>query len=317
MCKRSHKRFSARRRPRASTSIRLAERGLYCRWACSPLASRVIDALFERDAACLAQNSPVKITRRQIDGRTVYFAINDSDTAWEGDIRFCGPGVNEQWDPATGVMTPLPEGKQVSVRLGPYGAMFFRSETADAPRRLTNSVATALAITCLPLAPTSKPTISQGQYVQSEQTGDDALGWRAAATLTKGDVDVFLFAGFAYEKPINLADAEGVAFDVSVPPEQTAPTELLVFLRMANGDRFLARTGRFLSEPGSGRAFVMFNGFNPFGETAGRLDLSQIASISIGWGGYFGQAGEQIVFAVKPPQKFVFGGTNSKTPNAQ
>ena len=282
-----------------------------------PLASRVIDALFERDAACLAENSPVKITRRQIDGRTVYFAINDSDTAWEGDIRFCGPGVNEQWDPATGVMTPLPEGKQVSVRLGPYGAMFFRSETADAPRRLTNSVATALAITCQPLPPTSKPTISQGQYVQSEQTGDDALGWRAAATLTKGGVDVFLFAGFAYEKPINLADAEGVAFDVSVPPEQTAPTELLVFLHMANGDRFLARTGRFLSEPGSGRAFVMFNGFNPFEETAGRLDLSQIASISIGWGGYFGQAGEQIVFAVKPPQKFVFGGTNGETPNAQ
>jgi len=95
---------------------------------------RIVDALFERDAACAEAEAPVKITRRRIDGHEVYFAINDSDAAWEGKIRFCGQGVSEQWDPATGVMTPLADGVLVPVRLGPYGAMLFRSATAEARR---------------------------------------------------------------------------------------------------------------------------------------------------------------------------------------
>ena len=48
----------------------------------------------------------------------------------------------------------------------------------------------------------------------------------------------------------------------------------------------------------------MFSQFKPFGQTQGELDLSKIASISIGWGGYLGTAGEQITLTVKPPQRF-------------
>ena len=58
---------------------------------------------------------------------------------------------------------------------------------------------------------------------------------------------------------------------------------------------------------GSSRAYVMFSQFKPFGQTKGELDLSKIASISLGWGGYMGTAGEQITFTVKPPQRFVCG----------
>ena len=74
------------------------------------LVPQVIDSLFQRDAACAEANSPVKITRRRIDGHEVYFAINDSDAAWDGQIRFCGRGVSEQWNPATGAMTPPADG---------------------------------------------------------------------------------------------------------------------------------------------------------------------------------------------------------------
>jgi len=272
------------------------------------LVPQIVDSLFERDAACAEAKSPVKITRRRIDGHEVYFAINDSDAAWEGEIRFCGRGASEQWDPATGTMTPLADGTRVSVQLGPYGAMLFRSATADGPKRLGGTVGPALSLTCEPLPKPPKPAVGQGQFVQSELTGDDNAGWRAAATLTKGKVDTFLFLNFAYAEPLDLTACAGVAIDATVPQGQRAGPELLVFLNTANDGRFLAGTGRYLNESGSSRAYAMFSQFRPFGQTQGELDLSKIASISIGWGGYLGTADERITFTVKPPQRFICGG---------
>jgi len=237
----------------------------------------------------------------------VLVAVNDSAAAWEGKIRFCGRGVSEQWNPATGAMTPLADGTQVPVRLGPYGAMLFRSVTANVPKRLGGAVAAVLSLSCEPLPKTPKPAASQGKFVQSGVTGDDASGWRAAATLTKGEVDTFLFLNFTYAEPLNLTANDGLAIDVAVPQGQRTPAELLVFLQTANGDRFLAGTGHCLNTPGSSRAYAMFSQFKPFGQTHGEPDLSQIASISIGWGGYFGTAGERTIFTVKPPQRFAFG----------
>ena len=91
--------------------------------------------------------------------------------------------------------------------------------------------------------------MGQGQFVQSELTGDDTSGWRAAATLTKGQVDTFLFLNFAYAEPLNLTACEGLAIDTSVPPGQRTGTELLVFLHTASGDRFLGSTGCYLNAP--------------------------------------------------------------------
>ena len=71
--------------------------------------------------------------------------------------------------------------------------------------------------------------------------------------------------------------------------------------------------GAYLNSAGSGRAYAMFSQFRPFGQTRGELDLSKVASISVGWGGYFGTEGEQITFLVKPPQRFV---CNVKSPRA-
>ncbi|MCY2988726.1 MAG: glycosyl hydrolase [Planctomycetota bacterium] len=281
--------------------------GLLLPTAMIALVPRLVDSLFERAAVCAEAKAPVKITRRRIDGQEVYFAINDSDAVWEGGIRFCGRGVSEQWNPATGVMTPLANGTQVPVRLGPYGAMLFRSATADVPKRLGGTVAASLSTTCEPLPKTPQPAASHGEFVRSELTGDDISGWRAAATLTKGQVDTFLFLNFPYTEPLNLTACEGLAIDASVPQGQRTGTELLVFLNTANGGRFLAGTGHYLNVPGSCRAYVMFCQFKPFGQTQGELDLSKIASVSIGWGGYLGTAGERITLTVKPPQRFVCG----------
>jgi hypothetical protein len=215
--------------------------------------------------------------------------------------------VSEQWNPATGVMKPVVDGTQTPVRLGPYAAMLFRSPTANEPKRLDGTATAAFSISCQPLPATPKPGVSQGQFVKSELTGDDPSGWRAAATLTKGQVDTFLFLDFAYSEPLNLTGCEGLAIETSLPQGQRTPTELLVFLHTPDGGRFLAGTGQYLNEPNSTRAYVMFSQFKPFGQTEGGLDLSKIASISIGWGGYFGKAEERITLTVKPPQRFLCG----------
>ena len=273
------------------------------------LVPKVIDSLLERDAACADAKAPVRITHRRVDGHDVYFAINDSDVAWKGEIRFCGRGVTEQWDPTAGAMTPLSNGASVPVQLGPYGAMLFRAKDAGEPRRLGGTVTSGLSMACEPL-PLTKPTVGQGQYVRYELTGDDASGWCAAATLTKGQVDTHLFISFNYTQPLVLGESVGLMIDSSVPEGQRTPAEALVFIHTKDGGDYLASTGRFLNAAGSARAYVMFSQFKPFGgskTTKGPMDLSQVAAIRVGWGGYLGAEDEKITLTVKPPLRFFFG----------
>ena len=271
------------------------------------LVPQVIDSLLERDAACADAKAPVRITHRRVDGHDIYFAINDSDVAWKGEIRFFVRGVTEQWDPTTGAMTPLSNGTSVPVQLGPYGAMLYRAKDVGEPRRLNGTASSGLAMTSEPL-PSAKVTAGGGQYVRYGLTGDDAAGWCAAATLTKGQVDTHLFMSFNFAQPLVLGESVGLMVDSSVPEGQRTPAEMLVFIAMKDGGQYLASTGRFLNAAGSARAYVMFNQFKPFGgskTTKGPMDLSQVAAIRVGWGGYFGAEGEKITLTVKPPQRFV------------
>ncbi len=271
------------------------------------LVPRMIDSILERDAACADVKSPVRITHRHVDGHDVYFAINDGDTDWSGEIRFCGRGVTEQWNPVTGAMTPLAEGTQVTAQLGPYGAMLFRTEKIDKPKRSSGTGADRFSLNCEPLPPPTRPKMSPGQFVRAELAGDDVSGWCAAATLTKGQVDTFLFMGFNYEQPLALDESVGLMIDSSVPEGQHTPAELLVFIHTKDGSDYIAGTGRYLNTPGQIRAYAMFSQFKPFGQAKGALELTKVTSIRVGWGGYFGTEGEKITVTVKPPQRFVCG----------
>lgn len=271
------------------------------------LVPRVVDGLVARDASCADAKAPVKITHRRIDGHDVYFAINDSAAAWRGEIRFCGRGVTEQWDPATGKMTALAQGASVPTEIGPYGAMFFRAAQVDEPKRLGTLDASGFTMNSAPLPDCGAPKVGQGQHVRCELTGDAATGWCAAATLTKGQVDTHLFMSFSYAEPLNLSDAEGLSIDSSVPAGQTTPAEQLVFMHTKDGGDYIAGTGRYLSAPGEARGYAMFSQFKPFGKTDKPLDLTQVTSIRIGWGGYFGSEGEKIALTVKAPQRFTCG----------
>ena len=270
------------------------------------LMPKVLDALLERDAVCSDGKAPVRITHRVVDDHDVYLAINDSGSAWTGELRFCGRGVTEQWDPATGAMAPLVNGSKAPLQLGPYGAMLFRAKKVDAPRRLDGIGSVGFSMTCEPLAAV-RPTVGQGEHVRSELTGGDAAGWCAAATLAKGQVDTHLFVSFNYEQPPALGESAGLMIESSVPEGQRTPAEVLVFIHTKNGGDYLAGTGRYLNAPGTSRAYVMFSQFKPFGQAKGALDLSQVAAVRVGWGGYFGAEGEKISLTAKPPQRFVCG----------
>lgn len=89
-------------------------------------------------------------------------------------------------------------------------------------------------------------------------------GWCAAATLTRGQVDTFLFMGFNYEQPLALDESVGLMIDSSVPEGQHTPAELLVFIHTKDGSDYIAGTGRYLNTPGQIRAYAMFSQFKPF-----------------------------------------------------
>ena len=82
----------------------------------------VLDEILERDVTA---GGPMRYTHRRIEGREVFFLINDSAKPWTGKVKFAASGPSEQWDPATGKMTKIGS-PEVDLSLGPYGGMLFR-----------------------------------------------------------------------------------------------------------------------------------------------------------------------------------------------
>ena len=73
-------------------------------------------------------SSPVRMTRRVIDGKDVYFVINDSAAPWQGTVHFGQARAGELLDPATGVIMPLADPANVKFTLDAWGAVLVRLE---------------------------------------------------------------------------------------------------------------------------------------------------------------------------------------------
>jgi alpha-L-rhamnosidase len=275
------------------------------------LLPMVLNNLLEPDVRAGDGRSPIHATHRRIDGHEVYFFINDSDGPWEGPVETCGQGAGGQWDPATGVMTPVGADGRVKVRLGGYGAVLLRYEKSKLPRRLRVATGALPGMTLQPL-PEARPDIGKGQFVQAELTEDSGrLGfsrpaWRAAAALTKSHVDTHLFLSFKFAQPLDLSGGEVLVLDTWTPEGQGTPSELLVILRDKNGGDYIAHAGRPLSAAGRSRSFVLLSQFQPAGwsvrHSSGQLDLTGVSAVNVGWGGYLGTAGEKVEFATTVPQ---------------
>ena len=270
----------------------------------------VLDSVIEPEISVSDANAPLRIAHRRIDGEEVYFVINDSDQPWEGDLALSAAGEVEQWDPATGQMTPVGKGQGVHARFDSYGAMFFRFKEAVPRQRKQVQAGDFPGATTAPL-PETVPTPSGGEFVTAAIEADPSLtspkqtAWRVSGTITRGNVDTFLFATFGYPRLVDLHEAAYVVFDVWMPRNQNAAVPLLVILRDNSGVEYLAEAGVPMNAAGHYCCHVALNRFQRAGWckiSDCPLDAANISTIRVGWGGYYGAEKESVAFGLSAPR---------------
>jgi len=273
------------------------------------LLATLLDALLEVDVRIADADAPIRVTHRRIDGHEVYFLTNDNDKPWSGDVALAVTGAGEEWDPATGKMTPLASGEGIGLELRPYGGMLFRFGQARSRPRLRVESGRLPGLTFAPL-PEAGTSVVKGEFVKGSVTPDAAHSkgqdpaWRATGILTKGDVDTFLFAMLTYPEALDLEDVVCLDLETWVPEGQNASTQLLIILWHENGSQYFAQMGRSLNLSGYSRCLVPLSQFQPApwgANTKGGTDLKAIRAIAVGWGGYFGAKGEKVEFSFRAP----------------
>jgi len=271
---------------------------------------RVLDGLLDRDVTVHGSRSPVRATHRRIDGREIYFLVNDSPKWWAGEVTLSADGSGELWEPATAAATQTNLGRRVALNLEPYGAAILRYPKAQVPARRPAQT-TALPNLKAHRLPCREPAMSAGEFVLGDVTSDvghsqpGLPAWRASAKLIKSQVDTFLFVRFPFPEPLNLEAVDCLVLDVWVPDGQRTGTQLLAVLQEKGGGDFLATTGGLLGAPGHHRLYVPIQRFQLAGwsqDPDGDLDLTRVSEVRLGWGGYLGTEGEQVQFTLALPE---------------
>jgi hypothetical protein len=269
----------------------------------------VLGGALEPDVKVGDTLSPIRVTHRQMPGQEVYFLINDSAKPWSGEASFAANGPGEKWEPATGRMAEAVPGGAARLNLEPYGAAAFSFPTARAPRRHVLSAGPLPNLSLSPV-PRVEPTVPHGEHVRANIETDTSVArkasplWRADGVLTKGQVDTFLFAQFHYPQLVDLSGTDCLVVETWVPDGQKTPSQVLVILHEEGGGDFLASTSRHLGTPGRERSFIPWSRFQLAGwskDSDGLLDLKRVSDIRIGWGGYYGTAGEKVSFSLPLP----------------
>lgn len=269
-----------------------------------------LDRILEPDFKVSAVDSPLRYTHRHLDGREVYFVINDSSHAWQGTVSTAATGPGDCCDPANGEIRPLPRSAHIPLDLPPFGAAILHFAAARPPRQFKLQTGPALGFEGCNL-PEATPTVARGEFVREQIEADlshSAPGrpaWRITGALTRGEVDTHLFTRFIYPHPLDLKGARNLLVDTWVAPTQHTPAELLIILHETNGADYLASSGRWLGVEGHDQTCVPLSRFQLAGwsrDEKGHLDPADITEVRIGWGGYFGAEGERVEFSVALPQ---------------
>lgn len=274
------------------------------------LLATILDGVLEPDVKPGGVRAPLRATHRHVDGREVYFLINDSNRSWHGEVALCATGPGEELDVAEGNVRRTGLGDHVSLSLEPYGAVLLRFPGARLPGRRPASSG-ALPNLTLQTIPEVSPSLAKGEFVRAELNREPAYprkqqpAWQATGVLTKGQVDTFLFVDFAYPKPLDLEGVDCLVIDTWVPEGQRTPSQILVIVREEGGGDFIATTGRGLGSPGQTRVCIPLSRFELAGwskDEDGLLDLKRLSEIRVGWGGYLGAEGERVQFSAALPQ---------------
>lgn len=283
--------------------------GIYLPEGSESLLPLVLDRVLAATVRTDDPRAPIRITQRTIDGRQVFFLINDSAQPWQGRVSVPASGSGEWWDPATGQLTRnvAPEG--IGLHLPPYGAAILRFAAAREPARLPLKSGDLPGIQLHALPPTS-PRASRGTFVRDalepapKYAREHGQAWRAVGTLTKSNTDTFLFVTLPYPGGLDLSRSDCIALDVWTPEGQTAATQLLVMAVDRAGHIHYAPTSCSLSAPGHRRLYLARARFAQAPWAAGQsgpLDWSAIVAINVGWGGYYGKEGEKVEFRFALP----------------
>ena len=251
-----------------------------------------------------AARHPLRHTHRRVDNREVFLVINDRAEPWSGTLSFRGGGPGVRWNLDSAAATAVETPGRVPVQFGPFDAALFTfpawgepSVRSEAPAALPRLVSAPIAL--------KPPMVSRGEFVREKlergKSGETGEHWRVRGTLTRGDVDTFLFLRFPVEPGAELAGLEMLVFETEAPPGQQTPAELLLILHEQGGADYLAHTGRWLGSPGRSRTLLPVDRLRLAGwstDSNQRLDLDQVSEIRIGWGGYFGAQDEVVDFSV-------------------
>lgn len=283
--------------------------GVYLPAGSEGLLPVVLDGLLDRDVAVTPPRSPLRATHRRIDGHEVYFVINDSAKPWRGDVTLSAAGPGEQWNPDSGSVARTNLGTRVALDLQPYGATLLRFPGSVLPKRRQPATGELPNLVEKPV-PEVKPARAQGEFVRAEivpdaeRSGPGRPAWRASSALTKAQVDTFMFVRFLYPDGLDFSGGEALALDVWIPEGQQTGAQLLAILNEKDGGDFFASTGCSLAAPGRHRVFVPIQRLQLAGwsqDADGELDLTRVAEVRIGWGGYYGKEGETVEFSVGLP----------------
>lgn len=275
------------------------------------LLPEVLNGILPPDAISSEPATPVRMTHRRSTAGDVFLVINDSPNPWRGAVRFHASGAGSLLDPGTGQPqepNPAPDAPTpaIDLALEGFGAKIVRFASSAPPSPARIPAGTLPGIQTVPLPVTGPPIPGTGPTVQATlEPAPTAGSWTATCILNKDRTDSWCFLRFAYQNPIDLGGAFGIAIDCEIPAGQASPASLFAYLHEHGGGDYIADLGRTSADAGRRMHYLALHRFRPFGQSRdpnGRLDPDRIAAISVGWGGYSGGAAERITFTVAPPQ---------------
>ena len=302
-------------RPRNSTTAfpdaeiaRLAANWTFLEGSRAALLADLLDVRHEPALRRVAgPEDALRTAHRRTAAGDVFFVMNDTDESWSGAVRLAGGVAARIWNPRVGRATA--GAGDLALDLPPYGGVVL---TTDRPvdGHLNPAASEPFASVLAPLvAPAKRLELGKGKYVEGAFS-EAADGWRRVeTTLTKGGVDTFAFLNFVYGASPLPATAKGVSFSVRVPATTGGQATCGLFIKTHDGITWYAPGRVSLCEKGEHEVSCAFTDFSPHGVPAGRrparLRAEDVERINFGYGGYFGQAGERVVFEVRAPRAFL------------
>ena len=282
--------------------------GIFLAGQQTAILSDVLDMILEPPVTITvnAEKAALRVARRRTAEGDVVLVLNDSPDAWRGTVRLAGNASCELWDPRTGAHGPAAgtAAPHIALDLPPFGAVLLTTTQPLAQAR-RDFDERKFRPTMMPLGAPVKEVgaPSRARDVKAEhRVNPDGSAW-ARAHILKGGVDTFMFLPFVYASSPCVDGMRGITFETEVKDDQPYAPELLVFASMEDGSMFLAHAGRSLAEKGRERSYVPFSSFARHANL-GKMtafDPKKVRQFRIGFGGYFGEAGQTISLEITPP----------------